>query len=332
MSSIELTICTYNRPEILQVNFEQNIQSIIDYGMMLSVYDSSTNDDTKKVVDSFNTKYGGLINYRKFDSSYRVDEKVLTAILDCRCKYSWPIADASFVSKNSFMHKISPYIDKNYDFVCLYNCRTLYDGKIYNNSYDFVYDCFWHATWLGGIVFKKELFNLLYSQQIYDDFLWKYNKNDGFSYLGIFYDLIARKNINAVFSTVDFLDVGIKKKQNWLKRYLEVWCYNLCYFVDSLDNYYDGLKNKVLRETWKVLNLDKFYWNYRARLVGGLNEEIYNYYNNNGYLDRVTYNKAIINYCAKMPIFILKLTFFLILIIKLPKKFINKLILIFKKR
>ena len=317
--SLEIAISTYNRASILKEWININFTQLSRLGISLAIYDSSTNDETMNLINSFNTgNLSNKIRYIRKDSSMRVDDKVLQSIMNSSADYVWPLGDSTCINFDDILTKIFPFLNEGYDFVCLFgNSKINNDGKIYNSPLDFFGECFWHATWLGGIIFDRNIFAPLLIEEKYDYFRKKYNRNDGFSYLGIFYELIANKQINAVFRIIRTDGtIGKNKVQGRLKRYMDVWCDNLIYFVDSLPDYYNPQKDKVLKETWKILDLDGI-WSYKARKCGALSKEIFNRYDRLGYLDRVLDNKTRIKRFATLPDSLVKPYY---LIIKIQNK------------
>lgn len=319
--SIEIAISTYNRAHILEAWLSNNYVHLCGLGISLSIYDSSTNDETEKLINTFNDSTSFTrIRYVRKDSSIRVDEKVLLSIMDSSADYVWPLGDSTSINFEDVKNKVIPFIEQNYDFVCVFGKTYLdNDGKTYMHPIDFFGDCFWHATWLGGIIFNKKLFSPLYDNEIYGKMIKKYYRNDGFSYLGIFFELIANKDIQSSFTIVRCDgSIGKNKIQGWLNRYMEVWCDNLVYFIDSIPDYYNPLKDKVLKETWKILDLDGT-WSYKARKNGSLNKEIYEHYDRIGYVDRVLDNKTRIKRIATLPMIFVK-PYYLLMRIKMKMK------------
>lgn len=306
--TVEVAISTYNRAQILKSWIDSNYRWMIEYGISLSIYDSSTNDETEQLITNLNNEDSfPKIKYVRKESSIKVDEKVLQSILESSADYIWPLGDSKGISGIDVKNKVFSFIERGYDFVCVFGTTKLNnDGKTYNNSLEFFGDCFWHATWLGGIIFNKEIFSSLKDKETYDEMLLKYNRNDGFSYLGIFYELIADRYIKASFTVIETdSKIGEKKVQGWLKRFMEVWCDNLIYFVDTIPDYYNPQKDKVLKETWSILDLDGV-WSYKARMNGSLNKEIYEHYDRLGYIDRVLDDNRKIRRFAILPKLLLK--------------------------
>ena len=317
--SVEISISTYNRAHILEAWLNENYKQLNKIGIKLSVYDSSTNDDTLNLIKKWNSAdEDAKIRYVRKASSIRVDDKVLQSILDSSADYVWPLGDATSIDFEDVSSKVIRFLNENYDFVCVFgSTKNNNDGMTYSSSLLFFENCFWQTTWLGGLIFKRSIFNSLLEKDRYNYFLTKYNRNDGFSYLGIFYELIADKQITSSFVIVRTDGtIGKNKIQGWLKRFMEVWCDNLIYFVDSLPDYYNSRKEKVLKETWKILDLDGI-WSYKARCCGTLSKDIYEYYDQMGYLDRILNNKTRLRRFATLPNAFIKLYY---LILKIQRK------------
>lgn len=300
IQKIEIALATYNRPEFVKKWFELHMTSIEKLGFIVSVYDSSTNLETRKIVEQARLHSKNIIRYFCIEPTMRVDEKVLYSITNSTCKYVWPLGDSNYYDLINLKEKVIPYINQNYDVACIFGKTKLNnDDKTYTDAVEFFKDCFWHATWLGGMVFKKELFDFKYKDEEFNAYMKKYNRNDGFSYLGVFYDIIANKsNLRISFNVIKTEPIFKNKTPGWLKRYFEVWGDNLCFFVDNLDPKYNQVKDEVLRTTWKILKLDGVKWCCRARLAGGLNKEIFERYDSSGLIDRVSSHKQKIRLCA----------------------------------
>lgn len=288
---IEILISTYNRPNILKEWIYYGKVYFEKLGFAIAVYDSSTNSETENLIHDYNLTSYPKIKYVHVDSCVRLDDKIMQSILESEYEYVWPMGDSRILDFDDIQKKVLPNIEKEVDFCCMFDMSEAKDGEQFIDANTFFRKCFWHATLLGGIIFRKDIFNPLMNRDYLYECNKKYNRNDGFSYLGIFYDLIAGRKINAVYTDIHITDIGKNKTPGWIHRYMSVWCDNLIYLIDSIDDVYNNSKEEVLKYTWKVLNLDGVEWLYKARLAGGLSQDIYDYYDKNGYLDRVSDHK-----------------------------------------
>lgn len=302
MVDIEIEISTYNRSHILKKWLENNYDCLERLGISLAIYDSSMNDETQELLVEWNKSLQSKkIKYVRVDSETRVDEKVLLSMIESEHNYVWPLGDSRNINFKDIEEKVISFLETDYDLACIWSETCLNnDGKTYDNALDFFNDCFWHATWLGGLILRRELLDELQNSEKLKKYLEKYNRNDGFSYLGILYEIMAGKKIMASFSVIGIEEISKNKKPGWLKRYLQVWCDNLCFLMDMLPEYYTPIKRKVLKEVWTKLELDGAYWCYQARISGGLNKEIFQYYDEKGLIDRVSDNKIRIRWFATL--------------------------------
>lgn len=300
-NTIEIAISTYNRANILKLWFEKNYKVAADIGFKISVYDSSTNDETKKIVELLNQSLKWNIKYVHLAPSVRLDDKIMMSVFETECDYVWPLGDSRTFDFSVIEKKIIPFTDRSYDVICLWSqLNHDNDGKTYTNPADFFNECFWHVTWLGGIIYKRTVFDFNFQDDTYKKYMSIFNRNDGFSNNGMMFNVIAQKeNIRISTSEIGKIDELVKSKTpGWLKRYIEVWGDNLSYMIDNLDDIYNPYKDKVLKEVWRVLALDSGEWCYRAKMEGGLTPKIYEHYDSVGLLDRVSDNKKRIRFYA----------------------------------
>ena len=152
----------------------------------------------------------------------------------------------------------------------------------------------------------------------------KFRKNYGFGWLGYFYTAYANGNNKAVFTVVDVLDIlPQKKKQVWAKRFYECWVENLCEIVEYIPDVYQK-KDEIPQETWKRMKLDSPMYCYRARVNGGLTQEIVKMYEENGMLCQVTKKIKRVEFYAKAPLPIIIGLHFLNKLYQFPMMFVYK--------
>ena len=203
INNLEIAIITYNRPDFIKRNLDASLPLLIDMGIKISIYDSSTNFEIESIVKNMNDQFNGYVHYHKLSSNTRVDDKVLISIINSDRDYIWPIADSVYLGDTEIFDLICENLNQELDYICVFAKSNLDNNKkLYLDSVSFFSDCFWHSTWLGGLIFRKNLFNTLLNNETYQYFSTKYDKNDGFSYLGIFYDLIANKKTKGIFRVV----------------------------------------------------------------------------------------------------------------------------------
>lgn len=323
---VEIAISTYNRSDIIKKWIELSIDELLEHNILLSVYDSSTNYETKGIIDKKNEEYKGKceILYYKIDANMRLDDKVLFSILNSKREYVWPIGDSRLCDYASIKNKVCEAIVKDIDYIGLYGEAEELNGHIYDNIVEYFKEMFWCSTLLGGMIFKKKVFENLQDERIRSKYIKKYNKNDGFSYLGIFYEIALGYNCKGMYIFHSFSDIAISKKPGWIKRYFEVWCENMCYLFDLLPSDYQVIANETLLTTWKKIKLDGWYWLLRARIENGLNKNIFLKYEKNGMVYRVSTHTKRIRFVANMPVWFAKRCLYVYKIVKRCARLIRK--------
>ena len=78
MHKKKLTICipTYNRPKDIKVFLDTEMKFLDKYNVNVSIFDSSTDDRTKELVERINKENVSYLDYYRVDSSISANEKV----------------------------------------------------------------------------------------------------------------------------------------------------------------------------------------------------------------------------------------------------------------
>ncbi len=305
---VDIAVITYNRPGMVEQWLDFCLEKVKDCNYHLSFHDGSTDESTAKILEKkVNSNVDKkIISYIHYDSNIRIDERALEGILRSNCEYVWLIGDSRVLDFSSLVTKIKPYLEQDFDYIAVFKDRVRdKEHKIYLNPSTFFSECFWHCTLLGGLILKKSLFDPLRDEKCKLKYLNKYNRNDGFSYIGIFFELLAeRENTKGTLLITSMKDIGVlgvSKKPAWLPRYLEVWCDNMCYLFDQLPAYYDRVKDTTIKDTWQKIALDGYFWLLQARIQGGITINSVKKYDVMGEIDRVSNHKRRIEIVARTP-------------------------------
>lgn len=301
---LEIAMLTYNRSQCVKDWMEKYLVGYTERNIKICVYDSSPNNDTEVLLKEFQ-KNNKLLDYVKVDSTARIDDKIMVSLLNATSEYVWPLGDSRGIDIRVFDEKIIPAIEQNYNYINFYHSGNNHrDGTEFTQPIDFFQECFPYFTWLGGTIFERDIFSVLKDENVKDEFDKKYYRNDGFSYLGIFFDLIVEHNYIGIYKEVEITEFQSRKTPQWMKRYFEVWCDNLIYLIDNMSEYYLDKKEFVIKDIWNKVNLDCWQLLITARKNGGLNCDIYKHYSENGYLGRVSdhINRIKFIACAPEPI------------------------------
>lgn len=309
---LEIAIVTYNRVEFIKKWIELCGEDVIDRNIRLSIYDSSTNDETEKYIEELNLKRAIKIDYYHIDPEIEIGYKPMLPILASSAKYVWVSGDSRYHDFNELDQKVFPYIKANIDYILLYTTyNEKHDGKIYTDLTEFIHDCFISSTCIGLSIYKTIMFDVLKrDNKLMEECDKKFRNNYGFGWLGYFYTVFAKGKNKAVFTVVNILSIlPQKKKQIWAKRFYECWVKNLCEIADFIPDIYQR-KDMIPYETWKRMKLDSFAYCYRARVSGGLTPQIFQEYKMNGMLSRVTKKNKRVEFFAKAPLLVINIIYF----------------------
>ena len=324
-NELEIAIVTYNRAKFVQIWLEKCYEPACERNILISVYDSSTNEETYELIESFNKNAKMQINYVRIDSDTTIGYKPMCPILQSQSQYLWLCGDSRYHDFDELDVKAFPFIKQRLDYILLQIVNNAEnDGKIYTDLNDFFRECFISVTCVGLSIYKTEMFTDLRNnpelKKKYDDL---FKRCYGFAYLGYFYNVFARGSYKAGFAKVKIHNILSKKKvQTWAKRFYGCWIEELCYIMDNIPETYKD-KDAVLKETWKKMKLDKPKYCYNARKSGALNDELYMKYKKNGMIDRVLDDDKRIKFYAIAPVKDVERKYKLYSIITFPVKIIR---------
>ena len=292
-NELEVAMITYNRDEWVKEWFANCFEALMERNVNLVVYDSSTNDETKHIVEDMQANVAkGKLKYRYISSDVWVGHVVLNAILSAEAKYIWVVGDSRYHDFNILDDKVFPALKKDIDHVILHILSNdENDGQVYVDKNEMLAECFVSMTCTGLYIYKTSIFDGIKNDAVFrkecDD---KYSGNYAFTWMGYFLECYARIQGKTLFSIVPVLDIKPEKKvQRWFKRFYECWVEDLCNLMDGVSGLYEDTE-KVIQKTWKYLNIDSNWTCIEGRKRGGLCPEIYEKYMSNKMLERVTRN------------------------------------------
>ena len=299
---LEIAVLTRNRSDILEVFLEKQIKEIEGINAILSIYDTSSNNDTENIVKRYqNDGHKIIYDHGAYEKS--IEDKYLDAILNSKAKYLWIMGDSNYMD-------IPLFSEKSYDSM-MSGCELIvaWNDSVSDREYDDVAelfaDCLWHMTWMGGLVFRRDIYKesvtIQTKNQIVD--LAKTVKGSWYPSLGILFEALIRRNrINTKLISLKIHGLAsVEKKQAWVSEAYKVWCKDLCLLVDCFADSFGPTADRATRVTWEKLGLDKGYWSCRFRASNSLNRQIFDEYDSKGYINRVSQNRLRIKKWAYMP-------------------------------
>lgn len=287
----EIALVTYNRYEFVIEWMKHCYEQAKERNIHISVYDGSTNDDTRRYVDAFNIRWKDAnIEYHHVGNC-TIGYKPMFPLLQSKSKYVWVSGDSRYQDFDLMDKKVFPYLKDDIDCAVLfYNTNDENDGKIYTNREEFLRDCFISMTCIGMSIYKTALFEpLKHNEALKAECDRKYKDNYGWSWLGYFFEMFAEKEHKAVFAVIPTMDIKPEQKRStWMQRHFNICIGGTCDLMDGLSNKYQCTE-KVLKDFWKYTPLYRASSCYTVRKGGGdWNQDTYKKYKENGMLERCT--------------------------------------------
>ena len=153
---IQVLIPTYNRSKCIELLLRDCINLYQGELFKFVLLDSSTNDDTKALAEN-----SEIIEYRRFEPSVKVDDKVIGAILKCTDDYYWLLGDGNLVDFNSVEHLIEKLTDFDVLEIDSINSKrnTILlqeDFETHDDLVDFIRTRYSHLTYWGATIIKTD--------------------------------------------------------------------------------------------------------------------------------------------------------------------------------
>lgn len=161
---IACCIPTFNHPQVIKAVLGECASVYQKYGVDIYIYDSSTDKETKNIVEAFVREGFKNLYYIELDPSVGFDEKMIMLFsgygLKYNYKYIWPVKDRSYV-KEITLQIVMEEAEKGHDAILLTagwgDCSNEIAGeKVYHRKEAFYADWGWLATSMDVTLFCIE--------------------------------------------------------------------------------------------------------------------------------------------------------------------------------
>ncbi len=251
---------THNHPSIVEEILELSAQDYYDLGIDVYYFDSSSNDETQKIIEKYNEKgyenivyvpVPGMNLHEKLDLMFQGKG------LKKHYKYIWPSKDrCSF--KRSALERIVGKLEDDYDAVFVLTSK---EGETeYHSAAEFYHD--W-GTWVTSVnttIYNTEklMKNLPFSDLVLgeDDYLFHFKH-----YYYFFYKLAQKNDVRIVaLDCENQINMLPDKKVNDL-LFVRVWKDRWVEVNEALPDLYNPYKDYVIKKTaelpWMLGSRDK---------------------------------------------------------------------------
>lgn len=161
---IACCIPTFNHPQVIKAVLGECASVYQKNGVDIYIYDSSTDKETKNIVEAFVREGFKNLYYIELDPSVGFDEKLIMLFsgygLKYNYKYIWPVKDRSYV-KETTLQIVMEETEKGYDAILLtagwgdYS-NEIVEEKVYRQKEAFYADWGWLATSMDVTLFCVE--------------------------------------------------------------------------------------------------------------------------------------------------------------------------------
>ena len=283
---LTIIVPTYNHSEYIDYYLSQ-MECIDNMNVLLEIHDSSTNDDTKKVVETYQTHISNLKYYRYSDIN--VDVKTILALQKCNTEYAFLCGDGVIFNIEKCGERVLSAITSKYDVIELYDEATPKHYNYYNalekkyKKQDIIYDDIkthfveniWHMPYYGGSIVKVEVFKNASMEQM------KQIIGLGFVYPYMIYSF-PYKDYHAIVMGGDFHIRNPHKKmaiwESTQKSGIKIWAKNFPETINHLPSEYDSIKERTIILAEKTLGYLTLKGLINLRLIDNYNYKILKQY------------------------------------------------------
>jgi len=252
-------IPTYNHPAIIKGVLQRCASLYQEMGIDVYLYDSSTNEETKEVVDAFLEKGIHNLYYVRISPEIWIDEKLLMIFsgygLLHKYKYIWPVKDRNFADK-PLLEAVLEEAEKDYEAIFLEVmdtgiCETEKPGRVvYSEAAEFYKDWAWLATSMDVTLFRTDT---LLSRIDWEEFQARYfwNGENQFDHFTVLFHGLAQKEKSSVcmlYGKNIYFYTMKSGGSMWIKDIFNIWG-NLWLKVNhAFPSCYDKYKERVIHQ------------------------------------------------------------------------------------
>lgn len=254
-----ILIPTYNRSREIAYYLENRLVQMVAAGYDVVIYDSSTDDQTKDIVEKYIAVYGDSVQYYYYYQDPQGDmygaRKVKIALLECalRYKYVWLCGDTVLLNVGLCDERLRALYRENYDVIHVYKNNLGLDDAIDIKWEDFFKNFYWSMThWCSFVLSAKLIIEM-------DSIMEFYLNSDCVNIIihSIYTKLVDNKwriayvNCDCI-EVSPYRSVSVSQKN---KDLLRGWAQATCVGIDNLPDVYNQYKSEAKLITNKNVNL-----------------------------------------------------------------------------
>lgn len=278
----ELVLCllTYNRPEIINIFLEKEIEILYRAKVDLIIYDSSETQLTERIVDDFKRKNYDNLFYEKVNSKISSNQKFfeVASKIDSKYQYVWISHDHTIFNEPALKY-IKESLIKRPDFIYIRKQCKDYNCVIEHNLNEFAIKAAWQLGRFGSAIIRNETFlKKVNWERISEKYLD--DRKINFSQIGLYLEQLSRISepyiLTLEFPREAFYDLFRFQKASWdnetIRICLESWgsvitslpdeVYDKKTILQTIDKYFLS-RNKIIELKSRHLYNLKMFFKYR---------------------------------------------------------------------
>ena len=285
MKRCAICIPTYNRPEVIDELLIRCLNVYLEYQYDLYIFDSSENNETERIINSFRQNFANL-NYYRMDSKMHSGEKVYSifewAGLACEYEYLWLIGD-SFCWNKNVMQSVRNWLECGFDLLVVDDLDPDRLGvKFYDDQNTIFQECAWRMTLFGSTVLNVRR---MLSDVNWEQIKARYFASDTINHFHVLFyfvrimELQRFKGIHVGVPMASKIGTTQKKENSWWNNVFHIWMDCWKKSINSLPEYYKS-KKQVIKSHGIKSGLFSFNGFIKLRRLGVLTLENYLKYKN----------------------------------------------------
>ena len=284
---ITMIMPTFNHPTYIEYFINNAVIPYTGTLFRFEIHDSSTNNDTKNLIDEYNENHNVKIKYFRYESNINGDLKTYKALCQCDTAHLYLMGDGVCPDFNI----LENYLLKNeyyrYDYLGIepyFFCERFKKYKLKNDQIYDEYDVgpffslFYHEfTFYGGSLCSKKIWDFVINHNLFEKF--KCEDRFSFAYDLSIFEALSMNDFKYGMSFISFFKPNpLKKASTWIygENYYKIGLCEIEHDISIMSSYYEKYKKSAIKKNRKV------FWNIKVllqnRLKGNVNFKLYKKY------------------------------------------------------
>ena len=267
-----IAVPTANHPKLIMFYLAKTLDIAREYNIDMCIYDASTDEKTKMVVQKRISQGYTNLMYKKYPANALLEDRCEDIYVNSEYDYVWLCGDGCVLSIRKNIDIIRDEMRKQKDIICLGN-DTIYvdDYKEYTDSVEFCRECFTPSTYFGGVILKGKLI----SKELFCYCKERYLEQ---AVPAVYYELFKDGKIAATYIRQNFSEISVYKKHSVAKkqgRNIYAFAQLFTETIWKLPDIYNPIKKDLEKALGRTTGMYSWCNLWLMRVEGNLNLKIY---------------------------------------------------------